>query len=67
MTTEEILALSQKNPATWTTAEEAAAHALLSISPEPLPEPYVELLFAFSEAEEARLRREGATSEDLDD
>lgn len=67
MTTEEILALSQKNPRTWTPAEEQAAYILLSISPEPLPQPYVDLLFALGEAEEISLRREGATSEDLDD
>jgi len=67
MTTDEILALSSKNPYTWTPAEERAAVRLLHATPEPLPSAHIKLLFAYGEAEEARLLREGATFADLDD
>jgi hypothetical protein len=67
MSTDEVLALVSKDPYSWTEEEEFAASDLLSATPEPLPEPYVTLLHVRCEAEEARLRRGGATSADLDD
>lgn len=67
MNTAEILALVSKDPYTWTEAEEFAATDLLAATPEPLPREYINLLFACSDAEEARLRRLGATTADLDD
>ena len=65
MNTAAILALATKPAHTWTLDEELAAKELLHGTPEPLPERHVSLLFAVGEAEDARLRREGAT--DLDD
>jgi hypothetical protein len=67
MNTSEILALVSKEPASWTMEEELAAFDLLHSTPEPLPQPYIELLFATGDAEESRLYREGATFADLDD
>ena len=67
MTTAEILALASKAPSTWTMEEEFAAADLLHATPEPLPQPFINLLFAHGAAEEARLYRDGATYADLDD
>lgn len=67
MDTAAILALVSKPSHLWTTEEEFAAKDLLQATPEPLPETHVSLLFALGEAEDARLRRDGATSADLDD
>lgn len=62
-----ILSLTSKPAHLWTPEEEFEARDLLAATPEPLPESHVSLLFAMGEAEEARLRREGATTADLDD
>ena len=67
MTTAEILALVSKEPSSWTFDEELEAQELLHSTPEPLPDSYVALLFAHGDAEESRLRAQGATSADLDD
>ena len=67
MNTEEILALVNKAPYLWTKEEEFAATDLLQATPEPLPRAYINLLYACSDAEEARLIRGGATRADLED
>jgi len=67
MHTDQILALAAKPGDQWTDAEEHAAHDLLAVTPEPLPEAYVSLLFALGDAETARLVRGGASYADLDD
>jgi hypothetical protein len=67
MTSSTILALSSKPAHTWTNDEVHQASVLLALTPEPLPEPYINLLFALGEAEEAMLYRHGATRADLED
>lgn len=67
MDTAATLALVSKPASTWTSEEEFAARDLLQATPEPLPESYVNLLFALGDAEESRLLREGASYADLDD
>lgn len=67
METPAILALASKPTHLWTKEEEFAATDLLHATPEPLSQEYINLLFACGDAEDARLRREGATSADLDD
>ena len=67
MDTSVVLALASKPGHLWTEDEENAARDLLAATPEPLPEGHIELLFALGDAEEARLRRQGATTTDLED
>jgi hypothetical protein len=67
MDTAAILALSSKAPHLWSEEEECAARDLLAATPEPLPKGHIKLLFALGDAEECRLRRQGATTADLED
>ena len=62
-----VLALASKPGHLWTEEEEFAARDLLAATPEPLPEGHITLLFVLGDAEEARLRRAGATTADLED